>query len=390
MTTAYPLSRPHLRRCIIALLLLALTACVEEYDAALPLSDTCMPAVEGTIVSDSLCTFILTHTVSINADAWDPDLNAITNAVVSVVGDDGSQWQAASQGKGRYQVAVGTLSPDVAYHLDIRWNGEVYASTPARPLPTPDLTALRWMPAKEEGDAHFLLSAEAPDDGCFFWYCTEDWEINTPFPGSYIYSPEEDIIIPHVIYIGRGWCHNERLPLIGTADDYAGSRLVDYPLLTVRRNDNRFNTLYAVTATQRAVTRAEYEYEHQLEQQSYDMGGLFTPLPTMLPGNIFCTSNPSLQAIGYIGVSAGTSSRRLFVTSKEIGHEAERHARNLTDDEMAGHDMFELYTMGYRVHTCSILGITWTWRWCVDCSDPYWGATYPRPDFWPQDDEYER
>ena len=192
------------------------------------------------------------------------------------------------------------------------------------------------------------------------------------------------------MYLGRGWCHNIQYPLIGTTDDYADGRLEDYPLLTLSRHDNRFNTLYAVTITQRAVSRDEYEYEHLLERQSYEMGGLFTPLPSALPGNVFCTSDPTLQAIGYVGVSAGTASKRLFITRKEIGHVPQRIARDLNDDELNGHSMFELFTIGYRVHLCSILGTSWTWRWCVDCTDPYWGTTRVRPVFWPNDDEYER
>lgn len=381
-----------MRRSLLCLLsfFVLLSSCVEEFDADLPVTDTCLPVVEGTIVSDSLCTFTLTHTVGINADAWNPSLNAITNAVVSVVGEDGTRWQATHTGDGTYEVAVGTLSATVAYSLEFLWKGNTYRSTPARPLPTPPLTDLRWVPATDASEVHFALSSEAPQEGCFVWTCSEDWEINTPFLGSYIYDPVNDEIIPHVVYLGRGWCHAERLPLIGTTDDYADDRLVDYPLLTVSRGDNRFNTLYAITVTQRAVSREEYAYQHQLGQQSYDMGGLFTPLPSALPGNVFCTSDPSLTAIGYVGVSAGTASRRLFVHRREVAHEAERHARDLNDDELANHTMSELYKLGYRVHLCSILGISWTWRWCVDCSDPYWGATYPRPGFWPQDNEYER
>ena len=376
--------------CLSHLLLLSvlLVGCVEEFEANLPPSETIIPVVEGTIVSDSACVFTFSRTVALDAGAWEPTAYGIKNVNMSVHGDDGSSWPAQWIDGGRYVVNVGHLNPSVAYHIEFAWNGNKYTSTPAYPLSTPAITNLRAEHSTWEPNMNVFLSADAAEEGCYFWSFDECWEINTPYVVSYLYDLENDCIIPKALYQGRGWCYNTRLPMIGTSDDYGGAGLADTHMLSIYCHDNRFNTLYSVLVTQRAVSRAEYEHEHLLEQQSYEMGGLFTPLPSTLPGNIRCTNNPDLQVIGFVGVSAGTTCRRLFISSKEAGYVLQRTPHELTDDEIGELTWAELYKRGFRVHTYSeILGVKWTYRWCNDCTDPYWGATRNRPDFWPDDEE---
>jgi hypothetical protein len=69
---------------------------------------------------------------------------------------------------------------------------------------------------------------------------------------------------------------------------------------------------YSGLVCQRAITKAEYEYELARRQASSEMGGLFTPLPSALPTNIHCLTSQK-HVIGYVGCSLNTSEYRFFI-----------------------------------------------------------------------------
>ena len=75
--------------------------------------------------------------------------------------------------------------------------------------------------------------------------------------------------------------------------------------------------LHSVTVHQRAITKAEYEYELARRQASSEMGGLFTPQPSSLPTNIRCLTSRK-HVIGYVGCSLNTSDYRFFLDAKDF------------------------------------------------------------------------
>ena len=69
---------------------------------------------------------------------------------------------------------------------------------------------------------------------------------------------------------------------------------------------------YSGLVHQRAISKAEYEYELARRQAGSEMGGLFTPQPSALPSNIHCLTSKK-HVIGFVGCSDNISEYRFFL-----------------------------------------------------------------------------
>ena len=65
-------------------------------------------------------------------------------------------------------------------------------------------------------------------------------------------------------------------------------------------NEDRFTVLYSIQVQQRALSKEGYEYYLNVQQQNEEMGGIFTPQPSEIQGNI---SKKLYQACHRVGIS---------------------------------------------------------------------------------------
>ena len=168
--------------------------------------------------------------------------------------------------------------------------------------------------------------------------------------------------------------------------DYVEGRIFRKTLYTMEHTDDRIARLYFTRVKQRSISREEYEYEMFRRKLSNEMGGLFTPMPAELPTNLHC-ENGQKRVIGFVGVSGKPSQAEMFIKNSEVYHRSTRVSRDLTPEEIEGWSFPALYRLNYRIHQYEQMigetSITWTYRWCVDCTDPVWGASLECPPFWP-------
>ena len=108
--------------------------CVEKFEADVNAVPNEGLVVEGNIISDSTVVFLLSKTLPLDLTPELLESFTDVDAKLSVKGTDGSCWIGHRLGKGQYQVEIGTLKPDVEYHLEILYNGDTYQSTPQKPL----------------------------------------------------------------------------------------------------------------------------------------------------------------------------------------------------------------------------------------------------------------
>ena len=125
------------------------------------------------------------------------------------------------------------------------------------------------------------------------------------------------------------------------------------------------------------------------------MGGLFTPQPSELTGNITCITDPSKKIMGYIEPVKNITQKRIFVHSTEISGsrffdcetmDAGELAAYLSDHEIT-YDQF--YMIGFRpageINPSTGMPFEWSIARCTDCVVD--GGSKKKPDFWPNNDE---
>jgi hypothetical protein len=369
-----------------ALVITLMMGCIEKFDADFDEMITEGLVVEGNIISDSTVVFQLSKTLPLditedNADLFGSYLDV--DAELAVKGSDGTSWPGYWRGKGKYGVEIGTLRPDVEYHLEILYNGDTYRSEPQKPLETIGIENLTFKQPNLDGPVSIQLDTEMGNGtqaAYFLWYFEEDWEVRTRLVTVDLFDPWTNRII-HYVYppVAQGWCYRATDQiLLGTTESNVENRMVGKTIQTIQNSDERLSVLYSIRLQQRTLSRQEYEYYQVQAKLNNEMGGLFTPQPSELPTNITC-SNHSRKVIGYVGCNMGVIYRQLYVSEEEVFY---RDSYNCDLGKGPGSTPMENYGAGYQVAERIEQDINWAKTYCVDVrsmgADPH-----GRPLWWP-------
>lgn len=362
-----------------------LVGCVEKFEADLSDLTTEGLVVEGDIISDSVVVFQLSKTLPLTATGDNEDLfenYKNVDAQLSVKGSDGTSWHGLRWGRGEYRVEIGTLQPDVEYHLEIQYDGDTYQSAPQKPLPCVGIEKLHFVQPDLEGPVSVLLDTEEHEETQYFlWYFEEDWEVRSPLHTMYLYDPEKKWVVNYDYPpVAQGWCKtNSDQFLIGTTESMVTDKMVGKNIRSIDNTDNRLSVLYSIRVHQRNLTLQEYEYYSVRAKQNNEMGGLFTPQPSELPTNITC-SNPSRKVIGYVGCNMAVAQRQLFISEEEVFYLDTSICDIGKEPAGSNHDKF---IAGFQVSDKTPDGVLeWARIKCVDVR--YWKADpMGRPSWWP-------
>lgn len=392
-----------------------LSGCIEEFEADIPVEDSNLLVVEGTICASGLNRFTLTRTQDINASSFQTQM--VAGAKVSVRGSDGSEYvaQQSYDGSGymelgafgSYSCWIDALNPDVEYSLHIEVDGEVYESEPQKPLKSEkieDVTGVQNTPYSNIG---ILVTTEAPssvDEAKYYsWTYDETWEVLPDLTTNIYFDPDSMRIfnycdsVPNP-YPERGWKDGRSsMTMIGASTNYERQQIQGLKMYEIASTDDRIAKRYSGLIHQRAISKAEYEYELARREASSEMGGLFTPQPSALPTNIRClTSNK--RAIGYIGCSLNTSDYRFYLNASDFStHVPLRNGLEWYYFEGSDEKKYKLFLIEScnRVYQGKILCVWedlrmevaggkletgWASRYQLDVR--YKGAYIEKPDFW--------
>lgn len=369
-----------------ALVLMASTGCVEKFEADISDLMTEGLVVEGNIISDSTVVFNLSKTIPLNFSEDNKD--AFENyqdvyAELAVVGSDGSSYPGLWWGRGRYRVEIGTLKPDVAYHLEILYNGDTYQSEPQKPLACRGIKELTFRQPDLSGPVSVHLTSQPSDSGdseYYLWYFEEDWEVRAHFQTTYLYDAELNGLIEYPYPpVAQGWCYNgtDQI-LLGSTESVTGNQIVGRTIQSIKPTDHRLSVLYSIRVQQRNLSRMEYEYYQVRAKLNNEMGGLFTPQPSELPTNITC-SNPTRKVIGYVGCNMGVAHAQLYIPEEEVVY-IDSYSCDIGKDPAGSY--LDKYAAGFQVSDKTEQSVEWAKIGCVDVRS--WQANPTgRPSWWP-------
>ena len=369
-----------------------LTSCIEEYNADISAEDSNLLVVEGTICADQLNKFYLTRTQALNSSATPQN---VTGAKVSVRGSDGSEYQALTA-SGYYACQLGQLNPNVSYYLHIETDGETYESEPLKPLRTEKIANIRGVQNTPTSNIDVLVTPADPYEtsqpSYYMWTYDETWQVYPDYMTTMYYDTEK--MAP--VYISNpfpwyGWVDaTGSTNTVGASTSYDNQHIRNLKIYDIGRNNVRMYHRYSGLVHQRAISKAEYEYELARRQANTEMGGLFTPLPSTLPTNIHCLTS-SKHVIGFIGCSMNTSDYRFFLSGSEyaIVHPAGTDTRKwlvnpTTEDclKMVYQGMYLCEWVIPEMSDDGKLHAAWASLQQLDVRYKYPGAYIEEPDFW--------
>ena len=375
--------------------LCTLSGCIEEYEADIPSEDTDLLVVEGAICSSQMNKFVLSLTQSVNSSNTPPRM--VTRAIVSVRGSNGSEY-LTQEANGYYSCWIDALDPDVEYYLHIETDDEVYESEPQKPLRTEGIAEVRGVQNTPESDIDVLVTPEAPFNpdraNYYSWTYDETWEVHADY-STHMYFDVETMtrIFNNNLFPHRGWKDaTGSLIVVGASTNYEGQHIQKLKMYDLSHSSDKMYYMYSALVHQRAISKAEYEYELARRQAGSEMGGLFTPLPSALPTNIRClTSNK--HVIGFVGCALNTSEYRFFLDAEDFSIDKIRYedARVWIDNcnEEICAKMVEkgLYLCEWEDNRISFGTLKTAWATEYQLDVRYKGAYIERPDFWPQEED---
>ena len=379
----------HIPYYLLALSLFILSGCIEEFEADIPEADSSLLVVEGTICSGKMNTFILSRTQPVNS-SYTPRM--VVGAKVSVRGSDGSEYRAEEAG-GYYACWIESLNPDAEYSLHIETDGEVYESEPQKPLRTENIAEVHGVQDTPDSDIDILITPDAPFESghanYYSWTYDETWEVQSDYTTSVFYDIElMDAVIKPNQFPWRGWKDAASSAImVGGSANYEGQHIQNLKLYDIGHHlDERMYHRYTSLVHQRAITKAEYEYELARRQAGLEMGGLFTPQPSALPTNIHCLT-ANRHVIGFVGCSMNTSEYRFFLDASDYAIRLPVHDDTrewLTNPQSwLCRQMVEsgMFLCVWEISgTTGSLETAWATEQQLDVR--YKGAYIEKPDFW--------
>jgi len=409
----------------IFILALLLTCCVSEYDTALPENNQKILFVDGSIIANTNVTFHISRGFSLHVESISkiPKESLNIDAKLTIIGSNGFQSppavkQLVKKRKGKeewteweYRIAVGELSDDVKYGIQIEYDGDTYQSALSKPLYTPEIDSISWTQPEAEGPVFFHISTHDNTGGSKFymWTYTEDWETKAVYPTPIFYDPnyskplgEEPFYVDFTMPLYYCWKKNESDKFsIGSTESLGENRIVNKLLFEHASENDRFSILYSVIVNQRAISRSAYEYYQNIKKLNEEMGGLFTPQPSELIGNISCITDPSKKVIGYVETVKNISHKRIFVESEELIRPPVYSSCGRLPDVDLPQEAAQAYwyRLGYRPAVLNtslyyeygvVVPTEWALAHCTDCraTPPDYPDYEPvptknKPDFWP-------
>ena len=406
-----------------------LASCIDEitFDAETARGYQDQLYIEGCIRSGAPSVFYVQHSVAMDAN----DLLLVPDARIRIVSDMGFVSEDATVADdGAYIIPTGTLNSAERYKLVAEVEGETYESellTLADPVPIDSVYfeghASEYLGSNlwTKPSVEIKVDAHAPNDASryYMWTYDEDFEFHAPYDLSENQRDPHGLIPmfdpaqwPGVEHYGANpyyycWIHNTSTAyeLYNTAS-LTENRVKGHTIATFKRGaawattdelTPRFSHLYAVTVYQSVLDSAAYSYFRTMEQYTEEMGGLFSPTPQNLQGNIRCTTHPEKRAHGHI-IASSTSSFRAFLSNSElralygvdVKYQPAKERRKTPDNGAWWHECRDAIEWGNVVGVVepdNVLTGEYIYpRPCYDCMRER-GATKQKPEWWPNDDE---
>ena len=320
--------------------------------------------------------------------------NLIADAVY-VEGSNGSVYAGAAQSDNVYVIDLSQASPDCEYRLVIEIDHSMYESEWSPVLRASPIDTISYF---IKDDAMYIqVSTHSDDNNRYYrWSVNQVWEYHAQDYAQAYYDPASDTIRFYDYGGNDYFCWNSGPVndlMIASTEQLSENRLVCHSLFTMNNTEQRASYLYSVEIMQEAISERAYRYFHSVRQNSMDVGGLFSPQPENVRGNIVNRNDASEQVLGFVSVSLPTR-KRIFIDCASLGFPVYQSADPYNEGRPVrlplGSDWNYYYKRGYQVlepifddNIDRIVGWEWIRSSCIRCQSQ--GGNKNKPDWWPND-----
>ncbi len=301
---------------VFSFLLLAL-ACREPYDPEIPEQNAGVLVVEGYLDTEGLESELkISRTVPINAETT---MAPESGARVTLFGGDGSAYLLSEKEPGLY-VFSQNVPEENEYRIDIELpNGERYESLPIRPIVTPGIIDAGFV-RDGEGVEVFVTTQgnEYADD--FLWTYEETWIYRPKIRVPYIYDPSIGDVRDRTEEENIALCFKSESSsdiLLETSSRFQEQVVFRQTITEIPQGDERIQERYSVLVFQKAIDADAVRFWETLKRNTDDIGSIFSPMPSLISGNIRAVGDPKTPVVGQVSMGV-VEQRRIYIDLADV------------------------------------------------------------------------
>ena len=373
---------------LFVLLLATLLGCRTPYEPEVPATELRVLVVEGYLDTEGLKSDLkLSRTAPLGAkSAFIPEVRA--KVVLKSVG--GQIFPLQEAGFGTY-VFEKNIDEKQSYVLEIELSsGERYVSGVLQPIVTPPIIAAGFK-RDEEGVEVFVSTQGNANADDFLWTFEETWIFRPRIRTAYIYVPDLKNVRDRKDAEQTSLCFKS-VPspgiLLETSSRFKDQVVFQKTITEIPSGDERIMERYSILVSQKGLASKDVPFWEILKKNTEDIGSIFSPLPSLIGGNIQSLDAAKNPVIGQVSLGV-IRQKRIYINQVEVSPwtylDPKFNDCTIGEEAVLAKDYQAIFSNGAVVPTrplmvgTAIIGYYPSTRRCTDCS---LYASKLKPTFW--------
>ena len=373
---------------LVFVLFATLVACRTPYEPEVPATELRILVVEGYLDTEGLKSELkLSRTAPLGAQsAFVPELRA--KVTLKSVG--GQVFPLTETGLGTY-VFERNIDEKQNYVLEIELSsGERYVSEQMQPIVTPEIIDAGFKRDEEGVEVYVSTQGNANADD-FLWTFQETWIYRPRIRSPYIYVPELRDVRERKEAEQNSLCFkSEPSPgiLLETSSRFKDQVVFQKTITEIPVGDERIMERYSILVSQKGLASKDVPFWEILKKNTEDIGSIFSPLPSLIGGNIQSLDAAKNPVIGQVSLGV-IRQKRIYINQVQVSPwnylDPKFNDCTIGEDAVLAKDYQTIFGNGAVVPTrplmvgTTIIGYYPSPKKCTDCS---LYASKLKPTFW--------
>jgi hypothetical protein len=302
---------------LLFLLFATLLSCRTPFEPEVPASELRMLVVEGYLDTEGLKSELkLSRTSPIGSEsAFIP----VARAKVLLKSSGGQVYALTETGLGIY-IFERDIDEKQNYLLEIELSsGERYVSELMQPIVTPEIINAGFKRDEEGVEVYATTQGNANADD-FLWTFEETWVYRPRIRTPYIYIPELKDVRDRKEEEQNSLCFKtESSPgiLLETSSRFRDQVVFQKTITEIPEGDERIMERYSILISQKGIASKDVAFWEILKKNTEDIGSIFSPLPSLIGGNIKSLDAAKSPVIGQVSLGV-VRQKRVYINFLEV------------------------------------------------------------------------
>ena len=373
---------------VLVILIGICSGCRTPFEPEIPDTELRILVVEGYLDTEGMKSELkLSRTVPLSSEAT---LLPEIGAMVLLRSQNGQQFPLAEKGQGIYLFEK-NLDEGQNYTLEIVLrSGERYASEDLKPIITPEIIDGGFKRDVDGVEVFVSTQGNAQADD-FLWTFEETWIYRPRIRTTYIYDARLRDVRQRTESEQNSLCFKtESSPdiVLETSSRFQDQVVFEKTVTEIPEGDERIMERYSVLISQKGIASKDVQFWEILKKNTEDIGSIFSPLPSLIGGNIKSLDNASNPVIGQVSLGV-IRQKRIYINRAEVS--PWNYIDPQFNDCIVGEE--PVFRVSYQeafgngavvparelLQGTTIVGYFPSTRRCTDCT---LYASPIRPDFW--------